>query len=98
MHDGNGIDQCDCCGRRIKPGSAVWLELDHRIDGYHDYGTVPEAKSQGWFPFGQTCAARLLREARANAKARGIFLGRRRMSAARRAEVFIDTRKALDNQ
>jgi hypothetical protein len=94
MQNGNGIDQCDCCGRTIKPGKTVWLELDHRIDGFHDYESVPEAKSQGWFPFGPACAARLLRDAREKAAARGVYLGRRRMSAARRAEMFIAMRNA----
>jgi hypothetical protein len=93
MQNGNGIDQCDCCGRDINPGRAVWLELDHRIDAYHDYENVPEAMSQGWSPFGPTCAARLLREARAKAKAAGVYLGKHRLSAAKRAQMFIDMKK-----
>jgi hypothetical protein len=92
MQNGNGIDQCDCCGRAIKPGKTVWLELDHRVDGYHDYENVPEQMSQGWFPFGPACAARLLREAREKAKTMNVYLGRRRMSAVRRAEMFITMR------
>lgn len=95
MQNGNGIDQCDCCGKAIKPGRTVWLELDHRIDGYHDYENVPETLSQGWFPFGPTCAARLLREAREKAAAAGVYLGKHRMSAARRAEMFIAMRNAI---
>ena len=34
----------------------AWLELDQRTDTYHDCGGVPADKSQGWFPFGLTCA------------------------------------------
>jgi hypothetical protein len=94
MQNGNGIDQCDCCGRTIKPGRVVWLELDHRVGGYHDYENVPEQMSQGWFPFGPACAARLLRESRERAKELGVYLGRKRMSAARRAEVFIAVRRS----
>ena len=94
MQSGNGIDQCDCCGRTIKPGRIVWLELDQRIDCYHDYENVPADMSQGMFPFGPTCAARLLREARAKAQAVGIYLGRHRMGAARRAEMYIAMRNA----
>lgn len=95
MQNGNGIDQCDCCGRTINLGRTVWLELDHRIGGYHDYENVPESLSQGWFPFGPACAARLLREAREKAKAASVHLGRRRMSAVRRAEMFIAMRAAI---
>ena len=94
MQNGNGIDQCDCCGRTIKPGATVWLELDHRIGGYHDYDNVPEAMSHGWFPFGPTCAGRLLRDAREKAKLAGVYLGRHRISAAQRAEMFLATKKA----
>lgn len=94
MNAGNGTDQCDCCGRAIKPGRTVWLELDTRIGGYHDYENVPEPMSQGWFPFGPACAARLLREARERATAAGVYLGRHRMSRARRAEIFLAFRTA----
>jgi len=82
MHE-NTIDKCECCGRPIKPGSAVWLELDHRIDGYHNWANVPPSKSQGWFPFGPECAARLLREARVKAQSRGIVVTNIRTTAAR---------------
>ena len=86
MISGNGIDQCDCCGRDIKPGKIVWLELDQRINCYHDFcGGVPEEHSQGLFPFGPTCAARLCREASEASKKAGVYLGRRRISKAERA-------------
>lgn len=47
--------KCTCCGRRLS-GKIAWLELDQRIDRYHDGGDVPPEWSQGWFPFGMTCA------------------------------------------
>ncbi len=50
---------CTCCERRIK-GKVAWLELDQRTDTYHDRGDVPPEKSQGWFPFGLTCARKAL--------------------------------------
>jgi len=53
---------CSCCGRELR-GRVAWLELDRRLDAYHDRGDVPEAHSQGWFPFGLDCARRLVREA-----------------------------------
>jgi len=46
---------CSCCQKPLK-GKVAWLELDQRTDTYHDHGGVPEGKSQGWFPFGMTCA------------------------------------------
>ena len=50
---------CTCCERRIARQFA-WLELDQRTDSYHDHGDVPPEQSQGWFPFGMTCAKNLL--------------------------------------
>jgi hypothetical protein len=47
---------CERCLRPIIDGRIVWLELDQRISRYHDYGGVPEHKSQGCFPFGADCA------------------------------------------
>lgn len=58
---------CQCCKKRLK-GRLAWLELDQRTDRYHDFGGVPENKSQGWFPFGIACARRLLAEAAAAEK------------------------------
>jgi hypothetical protein len=49
---------CTCCERPLK-GKVAWLELDQRSDTYHDLGDVPPELSQGWFPFGITCATRL---------------------------------------
>ncbi len=55
---------CTCC-ERILTGHAIrMLELDQRIDAYHDFGGVPENKSQGWFPFGLKCAKRKISEAK----------------------------------
>jgi hypothetical protein len=51
---------CTCCGAALK-AKIAWLELDQRTDTYHDLGGVPEDKSQGWFPFGMTCARNLLK-------------------------------------
>lgn len=49
---------CERCGEKLKGRSeAVWMELDTRTDTYTT-GDVPEAFSQGAFPFGKTCAKR----------------------------------------
>jgi hypothetical protein len=52
---------CTHCEKRLR-GNFVWLELDQRIDGYHDFQGVPEDRSQGWFPIGTTCAKKLRAE------------------------------------
>lgn len=53
---------CTCCEKRLS-GEFVYLELDQRDGSYHDRGGVPADKSQGWFPFGKTCATKELRKA-----------------------------------
>ncbi len=50
---------CTCCEKPLS-ASFRWLELDQRSNTYHDRGDVPEDRSQGWFPFGLTCARKLL--------------------------------------
>lgn len=91
---GDGIETCSCCGKTLRPMRRVWLELDHRIDCYHDYELgVPESQSQGWFAFGPDCARRQLVEARAAAKAAGVFLGRRRIGRVEQASMNIEVRR-----
>jgi hypothetical protein len=55
---------CTCCARSLK-GNVAWLEQDQRDNTYHDRGDVPSDQSQGWFPFGITCATKLNKLARA---------------------------------
>jgi len=50
---------CTCCGRQLT-GRFRWLELDQRSNTYHDREDVPADKSQGWFPFGLSCARKLV--------------------------------------
>lgn len=63
-HRRTAMESCECCGRELKPGRSVWLELDQRDNTYHDFRDVPEEFSQGWFVFGNSCANRKRREAR----------------------------------
>jgi len=92
--NGDGIRTCDCCGKLLNPMRRVWLELDQRIDCYHDYEFgVPESHSQGWFAFGPDCAAKRLKEAREAAKRAGIFLGRRRIGKVAQADMNIAMKK-----
>jgi hypothetical protein len=62
--------ECQCCGRRLT--SIHMLELDQRINAYHDFGNVPAEQSQGWFPFGPGCARKATLTARAEMAAHGI--------------------------
>lgn len=52
---------CTCCRKDLNGHAFRWLELDQRIDAYHDFGDVPPEKSQGLFPFGLTCAKKLVK-------------------------------------
>lgn len=49
---------CTCCGRELSAAHRM-LEYDQRSGTYHDFRDVPETQSQGWFPFGLTCAQNL---------------------------------------
>lgn len=53
---------CTCCDKPLNPDRTQWLEYDLRISAYHDAGGVPQADSQGWFPFGPSCAKRKRKE------------------------------------
>lgn len=51
---------CTCCERDLSGHAFRYLELDQRSDTYHDFNDVPAERSQGWFPFGLTCARKLV--------------------------------------
>ena len=57
---GVGDGYCTCCNRDLSGHALRWLELDQRTNTYHDYQDVPANQSQGWFPFGLTCAKKLV--------------------------------------
>jgi hypothetical protein len=52
-------ERCTCCDRILKSECAM-LEMDLRTHTYHDGGVFAD-RSQGWFPFGKACAARVLK-------------------------------------
>lgn len=58
---GVGNRSCTCCERDLEGRAVRMLELDQRTDTYHDLRGVPENCSQGWFPFGLTCAKKMLK-------------------------------------
>jgi hypothetical protein len=55
---------CTCCGRTLNPKTLVSLELDQRVDEYHDFGGIPDSKNQGGFDFGPDCAKKARAKAR----------------------------------
>jgi len=61
---------CTCCERDLTGNAGRMLELDQRTDTYHDFCDVPEDRSQGWFPFGLTCARKKIAQAKEARKGR----------------------------
>ena len=55
---------CERCGKKLNPKTMVSLEFDQRDNTYHDFGDVPENKSQGGFLFGVACAKKQIAEAK----------------------------------
>ena len=57
---------CTHCSKPLT-GRIVWLEADTRdfLGMLRQDGKVPPEFSQGWWPFGRKCAARLLEQAHA---------------------------------
>lgn len=53
---------CACCEKELNV--ARMLEQDQRDNTFHDFGDVPENKSQGWFPFGLKCARKEIKKAK----------------------------------
>lgn len=53
---------CRCCEKPLARRIA-WLEFDQRDNTFHDHGDVPTEHSQGWFPFGLTCARKVKAQA-----------------------------------
>jgi hypothetical protein len=51
-------DVCACCGKQLK-GNAAWLELSFKTNKYYIDNVVPQEESQGYFPFGLTCAKKV---------------------------------------
>lgn len=48
------MERCYKCGKKIKPGTAVSLELNAHTGVFSSAG-CPESESQGWFDFGPEC-------------------------------------------
>jgi hypothetical protein len=52
---------CTCCGRKLK-GKVAMLEFSTKHCQYFDAGVVAENDSQGFFPFGMSCARKVLKD------------------------------------
>jgi hypothetical protein len=52
-------DVCTCCGKPLKQAGAAWLELSFITNKYYIDNVVPQQESQGYFPFGLTCAKKI---------------------------------------
>lgn len=55
MTDKKPLERCYRCGRPIKPGAAVSLELNTNTGIFSSKGDIPADESQGWFDFGPEC-------------------------------------------
>ncbi len=55
---------CECCGRKLDPSKAVWLEYDRRDGTYHNFGDIPDDHNQGGFSFGRGCSRRKIADAK----------------------------------
>jgi len=57
------IERCLCCGKVLDPNKIKWLELSTNTGLYTDSDVVkvPEEESQGFFAFGITCAAKVVK-------------------------------------
>jgi hypothetical protein len=52
-------DVCTCCGKPLKQAGSVWLECSFITNKYYIDNVVPSHESQGYFPFGLTCAKKV---------------------------------------
>ena len=56
--------RCLRCGKPLGP-NPVMLNLDQRVNEYHDFGGIPDERNQGGFQFGHDCADIMRERARA---------------------------------
>lgn len=54
-------ETCEHCGRELDSETMVLLELNAEMLTWHIPGTIPKNESQGCFPFGKACAAKVLK-------------------------------------
>lgn len=59
-HTTGDVNHCEHCDRYLNPDKITWLEHNSETGTYTDQ-PVPEADSQGMFPFGVACARAVLK-------------------------------------
>jgi hypothetical protein len=52
-------DFCHCCNKKLKSDKTVFLEQSFVTNKFYLKDVVPEAESQGYKPFGATCAKKI---------------------------------------
>jgi hypothetical protein len=52
-------DFCHCCYKKLKSNKNVFLEQSFVTNKFYLKGVVPEQDSQGYKPFGLTCAKKV---------------------------------------
>jgi hypothetical protein len=63
------IIRCERCNEILKPDLIVWLELSITDNNYYTENTFPKNhESQGYFPFGKTCAKKEMNKTVENVK------------------------------
>lgn len=53
-------NKCFKCGKKLKPGQEVWLELSWLDNVFRDTGKITAIYSQGMWPFGPDCAPKVI--------------------------------------
>jgi hypothetical protein len=66
-------NQCTRCGRELNPAKLFSLELDQRVNEYHDFGGIPEDENQGGFDFGPECVKKARDAARRKLVKKGLL-------------------------
>ncbi|MDE2099961.1 MAG: hypothetical protein KGL39_22095 [Patescibacteria group bacterium] len=56
------VVHCTCCEKPLR-GEPVFLELVEGTGDFYRAGIPAGKRSQGWFPFGKTCASKKARTA-----------------------------------
>ena len=67
-------ETCLECGKTLKPGKAIWLDMNMRTREFREE-PWPEEESQGMFPFGQDCVKTILRNKGQLIKGKGVNEG-----------------------
>lgn len=65
-------ETCMECGKTIKSGKVIWLEMNMKTGEYKEE-LLPGEPSQGMFPFGADCAKTVLKNKGQLIKGKGVW-------------------------